>query len=223
MNKSLNYLITSRENINTDINSIIKKTYMLLSVNILFSSIFAFLSIYLKFSGFNPFFIVIFYFVIFYFISQSKNILLNLLLLFFFTGCLGFSSGPILNKYLALNNGKELILISLVSTGLNFSILSLYVIFKKKNFDFLSGFLFVGLSVTIFFTILNIFFKLPLLSIVLSSVLIILFSMYILYDTSKIVNGGENNYIIVTLSLYLNIYNIFFSILNILNFFSSKE
>ena len=104
-----------------------------------------------------------------------------------------------------------------------FFTLSLYVLITKRNFDFLGGFLYVGFFVLLISVIINLFFYIPLLHLVLSGIIVILASSMILYDTSRIVNGGENNYILATISIYLNIYNMFLALLSIFNALFSRD
>ena len=223
MNYKINRLVKTRENIYFEVNSVLKNTYILLSMTLLFSALISFLSIKFNVRGVNGFVVIITSIVLLLLINFYKNSYLGLPFVFAFTGFLGYTTGPILNYYLSLSNGKELILLSLFSTGIVFFTLSLYVLITKRNFDFLGGFLYVGFFVLLISVIINLFFYIPLLHLVLSGIIVILASSMILYDTSRIVNGGENNYILATISIYLNIYNMFLALLSIFNALFSRD
>jgi len=143
--------------------------------------------------------------------------------IFAFTGCLGASLGPMLSYYVALANGPGIVLQALGGTGLIFFALSGYALTTRKDFSFLRGFLFTGLIVAIVAMILNIFLAIPLLSLVISSAVIMIMSGLILFDTSRIINGGETNYIRATVSLYLNVYNIFIHLLHLISALSGRN
>jgi modulator of FtsH protease len=142
---------------------------------------------------------------------------------FAITGLLGFGLGPVLNMYLSLSNGAELIGTSLGGTGVIFLALSAYVLTTKKDFSFMGGFLMVGIVIVIIASLANIFLAIPALSLALSGAIIMVMSGLILFDTSRIINGGETNYIMATVSLYLSLYNIFVSLLHILGAFGGDD
>jgi len=223
MNYNVNNLLKTRENISFDVNNVLKNTYILLSLTFLFSALISFLSIKFNLRNVNIFIVLITYIGLLYLIHVYKNSFLGIFFVFAFTGFIGYTSGPILNKYLSLSNGKELIVLSLMSSGVIFFTLSLYALITKKNFDFLGGFLFIGIVITIIMSCVNLFLHIPLLHLVSSGFIVIIFSGMILYDTSRIVHGGENNYILATISIYLNIYNIFLALLEIFNALTSRD
>jgi modulator of FtsH protease len=142
---------------------------------------------------------------------------------FLITGLLGFGLGPILNNYLSLSNGSELVATSLGGTAVIFLALSGYVLTTRRDFSFMGGFLFVGFIVIIMAALANIFFQIPALSLAISAGVILVMSGFILFDTSRIIHGGENNYVLATVSLYLSIYNIFISLLQILGIFGGDD
>lgn len=223
MNYNANHIVKARENINININNVLKNTYILLSLTMFFSALAVVFSIKVNAHNLNIFIMLAVSFGLLFLINIYKNSYLGIIFVFAFTGFLGYTMGPILNYYLSLRNGKELILFSLLSTGMIFSILSLYVLFTKKNFDFLGGFLYIGFFIILACIIVNFFINMPVLHLTLSGFMVIIFSLMILYDTSKIVNGGETNYILATISIYLNIYNLFLGLLSIFNFLFSKD
>jgi len=143
--------------------------------------------------------------------------------IFAFTGLMGASLGPMLNHYASMPGGPALIMQALGGTALIFFALSGYALTSKKDFSFMGGFLMVGLIVALVAGIANIFFQIPALSLALSAAIIMIMSGLILFDTSRIIHGGETNYIRATVSLYLNIYNIFVHLLHLLGVFGSDD
>lgn len=222
MNK-YNYYIKTKENFLEDINKVAKNTYLLLSITILFSALMSIISIKMNFEKIN----ILYYFIIslglLFLIDRFKNSYIGLILVFIFTGFIGMFIGPILKPLLNTQSGQNLISVSLFLTGFIFFALSIYVLISKKNFDFLKGFIFIGFIAIISLVILSFFLNMYLIHALISGFIIIISSALILYETSSILNGEEENYISATISLYLQIYNIFFSILNLLNIFSSKD
>ena len=156
-------------------------------------------------------------------LPRTANSSAGLGVVFAITGLLGFGLGPILNSYLALSNGSEIIATSLGGTGVIFLALSGYVLTTRKDFSFMGGFLMVGLIIVLLAAVANIFFMIPALSLAVSGAIILVMSGLILYDTSRIIHGGETNYVMATIGLYLNIYNIFVSLLQILGIFGGDE
>jgi modulator of FtsH protease len=143
---------------------------------------------------------------------------------FALTGFMGMTLGPILNMYLnAFSNGHELIMTSLGGTGVIFLALSAYALTTKKDFSFIAGFLMVGILVAFLAGIGAMIFSIPALSLGVSAMFIMLMSGMILYQTSAIIHGGETNYIMATVSLYISIFNLFTSLLHILGAVSGRD
>jgi modulator of FtsH protease len=151
-------------------------------------------------------------------LPRKANSSSGIAIVFLITGLLGFSLGPMLNMYLALPNGPQIVATALGGTGVIFMGLSGYALTTKRDFSFLGGFLFVGILVVLGAAILNIFMAIPALSLALSAAIVMLMSGFILFDTSRMVNGGIDNYVIATVQLYLNIFNLFISLLHLLGF-----
>ena len=155
-------------------------------------------------------------------LPRTANTAMGLPVVFLFTGLLGAALGPMLNRYLALPNGSEMVMQALGGTAIIFFSLSAYVLTSKKDFSFMGGFLFAGLMVVIVGAvgamIASFFFgvDVSMFSLAISGAIVLLMSGFILFDTSRIINGGETNYIMATVSLYLNIYNLFTSLLHII-------
>ncbi|MGE3391773.1 MAG: Bax inhibitor-1/YccA family protein [Gammaproteobacteria bacterium] len=138
------------------------------------------------------------------------------------TGLLGFGLGPVLNAYLSLANGSQIVMTALGGTGAIFLGLSAYALTTRRDFSFMGGFLFVGMLVVLGAALLNIFLAVPALTLTISAVVVLLMSGFILYDTSRMVNGGETNYVLATISLYMSILNLFTSLLQLLGLSSDE-
>ena len=156
-------------------------------------------------------------------IERTKNSGMGVVLLLGFTFFMGLMLSRILQVALGFSNGASLIAMAAGGTGVIFFSLSAVATVTKRDFGFLGKFLFVGMIVVLLAAVANIFFQIPALSVTISAVAVMVFSAYILYDISRIVNGGETNYILATLSVYLDIYNVFVSLLNLLMIFSGER
>ena len=144
-------------------------------------------------------------------------------MVFAITGLLGFGLGPMLNAYLGLANGASLIGTAAGGTGVIFLALSGYALTTRKDFSFMGGFLITGLIVAIVASLANLFFQIPALSLGISGVVIMIMSGFILYDTSRMIHDPHANYVMMTVSLFLNILNIFTSLLHILGALSGDD
>jgi modulator of FtsH protease len=205
-------------------NKLIKNTYTLLSMTLLFSALMAGISMAMNmppmvnliaFGGA----IVLIWFVL----PRTANSTAGIFVVFGLTGLMGFGLGPILNMYMQLQNGGQIISTALGGTGVIFLGLSGYALTTKKDFSFLGGFLMVGFLVLILAMVANLFLQIPAASLAISAAVIMIMSGFILYDTSRMVNGGETNYIHATVGLYLSIYNIFISLLHLLGVFGGGD
>jgi len=202
-------------------NKVLKNTYMLLSATLVFSALMAGLSMMLAVPVWMYTVSVIVAMVLGIFVlprtAQSSS---GIGILFLITGLLGFGLGAILTLYMSLPNGPQIIGTAFGGTGLIFLGLSGYALTSKRDFSFMGGFLFAGIMVVFLAAIANIFLAMPALSLAVSGAIILLMSGFILFDTSRIINGGETNYIMATYGLYLSIFNIFISLLQILGIMS---
>ncbi|HIH2763308.1 MAG TPA: Bax inhibitor-1 family protein [Candidatus Azoamicus sp.] len=223
MNRQYNYYVKTKDHAFEDINKVAKNTYFLLSLTILFSSLMSVISIKMGFKQINIFLYIIITFGLLFLIELTKHTWYGLIMVFAFTGFLGFYLGPILKPFLSTKNGQTMISISLLITGIIFLTLSMYVYITKKDFNFLNGFIITGLIITLGLFIISFFIKTTLIQAVISGFIIMLSSSIILYETSNILHDREKNYISATISLYLQIYNLFLSIISLLNIFSSKD
>ncbi|MBV8467191.1 MAG: Bax inhibitor-1 family protein, partial [Burkholderiales bacterium] len=162
-------------------------------------------------------------FAAFFAIGKTRNSPAGIVILLGWTGFMGLWLSQMLQIALRFSNGGELIAMAAVGTALIFFTLAGIATVTKKDFSFLGQFLFVGLILLIIASIANLFLAIPAMALMVSVVAILIFSGYILYDVSQIVNGGETNYVIATLQLYLDAYNIFVSLLNLLMAFSGDR
>lgn len=201
-------------------NRVLKNTYMLLSMTLVWSAVTAAISMAVGIGQGAALLLMLASFGMLFWVHKVADSGQGLIAIFAFTGCLGAALGPLLTHYLAFPNGPGLVMQALGGTGLIFFALSGYALTTRKDFSFMRGFLFTGLIVAVVAMIANIFLQIPALSLALSAAIIMIMSGLILFDTSRIINGGETNYIRATVGLYLSIYNIFTSLLHLLGAFS---
>ena len=200
-------------------NSLIRNTYILLSLTLLFSAFTAALSMAFNLPYPGLVITLVGYFGLLFVTVKLKNSAWGLLSIFALTGFMGLTLGPIISFYLTqFSNGSELVMMAMGGTAVIFLGLSGYALTTRRDFSFLGGFLFVGFLVVIGAMLVNIFLHIPALSLALSAVIIMLMSGFILYDTSRMINGGQTNYVLATISLYLSIFNIFINLLHLLGF-----
>ena len=202
-------------------NRVLRNTYMLLSMTMLFSAVMTGVSMALNTPYFMSLTLLLASLGMIFVINRFRNSSWGILLVFAFTGMLGFSLGPIINLYVMQTGGTEIVMSATGLTGLIFFGLSGYVLVTKKDFSFMGGFLMTGLLLALGVMVLLLAgsffgFYMPGVHLALSAVIVLLMSGFILYETSRIVNGGETNYVMATVSLYLSIYNIFTSLLHLL-------
>lgn len=155
-------------------------------------------------------------FGLFFGIQANRNSALGVVLLLVLTALMGVLLGPVLQMAMHLKNGSQLVTLAAGGTGIIFLTLAGIATTTKKDFSFMGNFLMVGLILLIVASLANLFFQIPALSLAMSGVAVLLFSGFILYDVSRIVNGGETNYVMATLSIYLDIYNLFVNLLQLL-------
>ena len=156
-------------------------------------------------------------------VSALRNSVWGIAALLGFTLIAGVFLGPILQVALHLKNGAQLIGLAAGGTGIIFFSLATIATVTKKDFSFMGKFLFIGLILLIVASLANLFFQIPALALTISAIGVLIFSAYILFDVSRIVHGGETNYVMATLGLYLSIYNLFTSLLHLLMAFSGER
>lgn len=203
-------------------NKVLRNTYALLSVTLIFSALMAFTSTVLNIGyGASLACSVGALILIWFVLPRTAESAAGIAVVFAFTGLLGFGLGPMLNHYLQMANGQELIATSMGGTAVIFLGLSGYALTTQRDFSFLGGFLFAGLMVVLLAALAGIFLQMPGLWLAINAAVIMIFSGFILFDTGRIINGGVTNYILATTSIYLSIYNIFISLLHLLGFAGS--
>ena len=194
----------------------LRNTYGLLALTLLFSALTAGMS--LAFNLPHPGIIItlVGFYGLLFLTHKFKNSAPGILCVFALTGFMGLTLGPILNAYLSMANGASMIMSALGITGLSFLGLSAYTLISEKDFSFLNSFIIVGSCVLLFAVIAGIFVQMPALQIFISAGFALFSAAVILLQTSEIVRGGETNYIMVTVNLYVSLYNMFLSILALL-------
>jgi modulator of FtsH protease len=198
-------------------NKVLKNTYLLLAATLGFSALTAMISMALAMPSWVYLASVIVAMVLGIFVlPRTAESAAGVGVIFGITGLLGFGLGSILSMYLALPNGPSIIATAFGGTALIFLGLSGYALTSKSDFSFMGGFLFAGMMVVVVAIIANLFLSMPALSLAVSGAIILLMSGFILFDTSRIKNGQETNYIMATYGIYLSIFNIFISLLQIL-------
>ena len=220
----LNTAVTRTEESILTTNKVLKNTYLLLSMTLLFSAMTAGVSMYLNLPPMGMIVTMVGYFGLLFLTTKFSDRSLGIVFVFALTGFMGLTLGPIINMYTqAFSKGNELVMTALGGTGAIFLGLSGYVLTTRKDFSFMSGFLMVGILVAFLAGIGAVVFSIPALSLAVSAMFILLMSGMILYQTSEIVHGGETNYILATVSLYVSIYNLFLSLLQILGVFGGDD
>ncbi len=204
-------------------NKVLRNTYMLLAMTLAFSAVCSGITMAMNISPGVALGMNLAALVMIFFLNKAAESSKGILFVFAFTGLLGGSLGYTLNYYAGFQNGGELIMQAFGATALVFFGLSGYVLTTKKDFSFMGGFLIVGLIVAVVASIANIFLGIPALSLAVSAAIVFIMSGLILFDTSRIINGGETNYIRATVSMYLNIYNLFTAILHLLGAFGGDD
>lgn len=197
-------------------NKVLRNTYLLLSLTLLFSGVTAGVAMATNAAPLHWLITMVGYFGLLFVVTTLRNSAWGLLAVFALTGFMGYTLGPILNFYLSLPNGSQVVMTALGGTGVIFLALSAYAVVSRKDFSFMGGFLMVGVLVAFLAGLGAMLFNMPLLSLAVSGMFVLLMSGMILWQTSEIIHGGETNYIMATVSLYISIFNLLLSLLRIL-------
>ncbi|MGH8536866.1 MAG: Bax inhibitor-1/YccA family protein [Gammaproteobacteria bacterium] len=222
--KTIQYPVTQPATSVLATNKVIRNTYALLSLTLLFSAMTAGLAMALDFPYPGIMITLIGYFGLLFLTVKLRNSVWGLASVFALTGFMGLTLGPILNAYVNhFANGSQLVMMAMGGTGLTFVGLSGYALTTRKDFSFMGGFLMAGVLIAFLAGLAAIFFSLPGLALAVSSMFVALMAGMILYQTSEIIHGGETNYIMATVGLYVSIYNLFTSLLHLLGVFSGDE
>jgi len=205
-------------------NKVLRNTYLLLSMTFFFSAFCAYAAFTYGAGPLNPLVMIVGAYGLMFLTQALRNSPLGLVSVFAFTGFMGYTLGPLLSFYIAnFSNGPELVTTALGGTGVIFFGLSGYALTTRKDFSFLGGFLFIAIMVALLAMIAGIFIQLPVLNLMISAAFVLISSGLILFQTSEIIHGGETNYISATVTLFVSIYNLFVSLLQLLGAFSGRD
>lgn len=204
-------------------NKVLRNTYMLLGMTLVFSAMTAGVSMAMGLGHGAALVLTLVGFGLLFVVHKTADSSKGIVAIFAFAGVMGASIGPMLNYYLSMPGGPALVMQALGGTAIVFFGLSAYALTTRKDFSYMGGFLMVGLLVAVVAMIANIFLNIPALSLTISAAVVMIMSGLILFDTSRIVNGGETNYIRATISLYLSIYNLFIHMLHLLTAFGGDD
>jgi len=202
---------------------VLRNTYALLSMTLLFSAAVAAVSVAAKLPAPGLVLMLVGSFGLLYAVNKLQNSVWALPAVFALTGFLGYTLGPVLSKSLALPGGAQVVTLALAATGATFLSLSAWVLTSKRDFSFMGGFLFAGMVVALLAGLGALFFQMPALGLAVSAMVALLSAGLILFETSRIVNGGETNYVLATVGLYLSIFNLFTSLLALFGFGGSDD
>ena len=203
-------------------NKVLRNTYTLLSMTLMFSALCAGIAVMINMPPMGIIITLVGYFGLLFLTTRLRNSAWGLVSVFALTGFMGLTLGPIISAYLSLPNGSQIVMTAMGGTGVIFLGLSGYALTTRKDFSFMGGFLMVGILVAFLAGIASLFLSMPGLSLAVSAMFVLLMSGLILYQTSAIVHGGETNYIMATVILYVSIYNLFTSLLHLLGAFGEE-
>ena len=223
MMKVLNEIRINSEQTALSTNKVLRNTYSLLSMTLLFSALIAAASMTLSLPHPGIILTLAGYFGLLFLTTRFRNQGLGIVFVFALTGFMGYTLGPLLSTYMALPNGSQLVMTAMSGTAVIFLGLSAYALITRKDFSFMGGFLIAGILVAFFAGLAAMIFEIQGLSLVVSSMFVLLMSGLILYETSNIIHGGETNYIMATVALYVSIFNLFTSLLHLMGFMSGDE
>ena len=204
-------------------NKVIRNTYMLLSMTLAFAAATAAVSVALKLPHPGIILTLIGFFGLLFAVHKLKDSGWGILAVFAMTGFMGYTLGPVISRYLGLPNGGEIVMQAMGGTAAIFIGLSAYAVTTKKDFSFMGGFLMVGILLAFLAGLGAIFFQIPALSLTVSAAFVLLMSGLILYETGNIIHGGETNYVMATVSLFVSIFNLFTSLLQLLGFLGGDD
>ena len=204
-------------------NRVLRNTYALLAMTLLFSAVTAGISMALNLPHPGLVLTLVGYFGLLFLTARFRNSAIGLAMVFALTGFMGYTLGPVLDAYLSLPSGPQLVMTALGGTGIVFLGLSGYALVSRKDFSFMGGFLMMGILVGFLAGLAAVFLEMPGLALAVSAMFVMLMAGLILYETSNIVHGGETNYIMATVTLYVSIYNLFTSLLHLLGFAGGQE
>ena len=206
-----------------DVKRVLRNTYALLAMTLLFSAGVAVATLTLQLPAPGLILTLVGYFGLFYLVHKTQNSGWALPAVFALTGFMGYTLGPLLTHSLALPGGAQTVTLALAATGATFLALSSFVLLTRRDFSFMGGFLFVGMVIALLAGLAAAFLEMPALGLAVSAMVALLSAGMILFETSRIVNGGETNYVMATVSLYVSIVNLFTSLLSLFGFGGSND
>ncbi len=209
--------VFSGSDISVSTHSVLRNTYLLLSMTLIFAAACAYVGVVTELSYGGSLLVFFLSFALLFVTSALRNSAWGILAVFAFTGCMGYSMGPLLNHFIhGYANGTQLIMTALAGTGVTFFACSAYVLITKKDLSFMGKTLMIGVIVCIVASIANIFLKMPAMQLAISALLTFISAMLMMYDTSRIIHNGEQNYIMATISLFIDIQMMFQNLLMLL-------
>lgn len=206
-----------------EVSRVLRNTYGLLALTLAFSGVMAFVAQQMRVGYPNIFVVLIGFYGLFFLTNKLRDSAWGLVSTFALTGFMGFLLGPILNRYLGMAGGAEIVSSAFAMTALVFGGLSAYVLITRKDMSFLGGFITAGFFVLLGAMLASFFFQISGLQLAISAGFVLFSSVCILFQTSAIIQGGERNYIMATISLYVSIYNLFISLLQIFGIMSRDD
>jgi modulator of FtsH protease len=206
-----------------EVSKVLRNTYSLLALTLAFSGVMAFVAQQMRVGYPNIFVVLIGFYGLFFLTNKLRDSVWGLVSTFALTGFMGFILGPILNRYLGMAGGAEVVSSAFAMTALVFGGLSAYVLISRKDMSFLSGFITAGFFVLLGAVVASFFFQISGLQLAISAGFVLFSSVCILFQTSAIIHGGERNYIMATISLYVSIYNLFVSLLQLFGIMSRDD
>ena len=219
---NVNVLTSERIGNGVAAGSVLRNTYLLLSLTLGYAAISAGFSMALNLPHPGIILTLAGYFGLLYLTSRFRNQGLGLVFVFGLTGFMGYTLGPVLNAYLGMSGGPQTVMAALAATAITFLGLSGYALTTRRDFGFLGGMLFVGILVAFLAGLGAVLFQMPALSLAVSAMFVLLMSGLILFETQQIVRGGETNYIMATVTLFVSIFNLFTSLLHLFGFASQE-
>ena len=207
----------------SDVKRVLRNTYALLAMTLLFSAGVAVASLTLKLPAPGLVLTLVGYFGLLYAVHKLQNSGWALPAVFALTGFMGYTLGPLLTHSLALPGGANTVTLALAATGATFLALSSFVLLTRRDFSYMGGFLFVGMVIALLAGLASVFFDMPALGLVVSAMVALLSAGLILFETSRIVNGGETNYVMATVGLYVSVFNLFTSLLSLFGLGGSND
>ena len=215
-------VVNSQEESLLSTHKVLRNTYFLLGLTMAFSAVVAYISMSLNLPYPNLIVLLVGFYGLLFVTNRLANSAWGILAAFAFTGFMGYTIGPILNMYVA-RGMEDLIMLAFAGTAIVFFACSAYVLTTKKDMSFLSTAIFSLFIVLLLGIVASFFFQIPALAVGISALFVVFSTMTILYETSNIIHGGETNYILATVSIYVSIYNLFISLLRLLSIFSSDD